>query len=67
MKVCISLCLCLQREQGKNIVRIRSDHGKEFKNEELNKFYEAEGIYYEYSALVISQQNRVVERKNRTL
>ncbi|TYK04104.1 Cysteine-rich RLK (RECEPTOR-like protein kinase) 8 [Cucumis melo var. makuwa] len=27
-KVCISLCLSLQREQGKNIVRIRSDHGK---------------------------------------
>ena len=41
-KVCISLCLSLHREQGKNIVRIRSDHGKEFENEELNSFCEAE-------------------------
>ncbi|KAA0058404.1 gag-pol polyprotein [Cucumis melo var. makuwa] len=49
-KVCISLCLSLQREQGKNIVQIRSDHGKEFENAELDNFCEAEGIHHEYSA-----------------
>ncbi|KAA0036548.1 gag-pol polyprotein [Cucumis melo var. makuwa] len=65
--VCIILCLSLQREQEKNIVRIRSDHGKEFKNEELNDFYKAEGIHCEYSASFTPQQNGVVERKNRTL
>ncbi|KAA0055634.1 Peptidase aspartic, catalytic [Cucumis melo var. makuwa] len=66
-KVCISLCLSLQREQGKNIVRIRSDHGKKFVNEELNNFYEEEGIHHEYSTPLTPQQNGVVERKNRTL
>ena len=49
-KVCISLCLILQHEQGKIIVRIRSDHGKEFENEEQNNFCEAEETHHEYSA-----------------
>ena len=34
----------IQCEQGKNIIRIRSDKGKEFENEEFNKFYDGEGI-----------------------
>ena len=49
-KICISLCLNLQREEGKKIIRIRRDHGKEFKNEDLNNFCESEGIHHEYSA-----------------
>ena len=55
VKVCISLCLNLQRERGKSIVHIRSDHGKDFDNEELNSFYEAEGIHHEYSASLTPQ------------
>ncbi|KAA0039042.1 gag-pol polyprotein [Cucumis melo var. makuwa] len=54
------------REQGKNIVRIRSDHGKEFENEELDSFCEVEGIHHEYSALLTPQQNGVIGRKNIT-
>ena len=65
--VYIILCLSLQREKGKNIVQMMSDHGKKFENEELNYFYEMEGIHYEYSAPLTPQQNGVVERKNRTL
>ena len=65
--MCISLCLNLQHEQGKNIICIRSDHGKEFDNEEFNNFSEAEGIHHEYFAPLSPQQNEVVERKNRTL
>ena len=34
-KVCISLCLNLQCDQGKNIICVRSDHGKEFENEKI--------------------------------
>ncbi|TYK06552.1 F5J5.1 [Cucumis melo var. makuwa] len=49
-KVCINLCLSLQHEQGKSIIRIRNDHGKEFENEELDNFCEVEGIHHEYSA-----------------
>ena len=42
VKSCISHCLNLQREKGKKIIRIRSDHGKEFENEDLNNFCELE-------------------------
>ncbi|TYK22560.1 F5J5.1 [Cucumis melo var. makuwa] len=55
------------REKGVKIVRIRSDHGKEFKNEDLNNFCDFEGIHHEYSTPITPQQNGVVERKNRTL
>ena len=58
--------MSLQREKEEKIIRIRSDHGKEFENEDLNNYCELEGIYHEYSA-PITQQNWVVERKNRTL
>ncbi|KAA0046514.1 Peptidase aspartic, catalytic [Cucumis melo var. makuwa] len=57
VKVCINLCLSLQREQGKNIVQIMSDHGKEFEDEELDSFYEAKGIHHEYSTPLTPQQN----------
>ncbi|TYJ97409.1 putative mitochondrial protein [Cucumis melo var. makuwa] len=38
----------LTDEQGKNIVRIKSDNGKELENEELDNFCEAKGIHNEY-------------------
>ncbi|TYK30409.1 gag-pol polyprotein [Cucumis melo var. makuwa] len=57
----------IDQEKGVKILRIRSDHGKEFKNEDLHNFCNSEGIHHEYSALITPQQNEVVERKNRTL
>ncbi|KAA0053320.1 gag-pol polyprotein [Cucumis melo var. makuwa] len=62
-----NLCLNLQREKGQKIIRIRSDHGKEFDNEDLNNFCLPEGIHHEFTAPITPQQNGVVERKNRTL
>ncbi|KAA0056418.1 gag-pol polyprotein [Cucumis melo var. makuwa] len=62
-----NLCLNLQREKGQKIIRIRSDHGKEFDNEDLNNFCQTEGIHHEFAASITPQQNGVVERKNRTL
>ena len=67
VKLCIILCLNLQREKRQKIIRIHSDHGKEFDNEDLNNFCQTEGIYHEFSAPITPQQNGVVERKNRTL
>ncbi|KAA0059174.1 F5J5.1 [Cucumis melo var. makuwa] len=67
VKLCISLCLNLQREKGQKIIRIRSDHGKKFDNENLNNFCQTEGIHHEFAAPITPQQNCVVERKNRTL
>ncbi|KAL0537383.1 hypothetical protein IC582_026361 [Cucumis melo] len=66
-KLCISLCWNLQHEKGQKIIRIRSDHEKEFDNEDLNNFCQIEGIHHELAAPITPQQNGVVERKNRTL
>ncbi|KAL4033395.1 hypothetical protein IC575_006482 [Cucumis melo] len=67
VKLCISLCLNLQREKRQKIIRIHSDHGKEFDNEDLNNFCQTEGIHHEFAAPITPQQNGVVEYKNRTL
>ncbi|KAK2423987.1 putative mitochondrial protein [Trifolium repens] len=61
------LCLQLQREKNLSIVRIRSDHGREFENAKLSDFCESEGIKQEFSSPITPQQNGVVERKNRTI
>ncbi|GKB86649.1 putative ribonuclease H-like domain-containing protein, partial [Tanacetum coccineum] len=46
---------------------IRCDNGTEFKNKVMNQFCEMKGIKREFSVARTSQQNGVVERKNRTL
>ncbi|KAI3754532.1 hypothetical protein L1987_54317 [Smallanthus sonchifolius] len=49
------------------VKRIRSDNGTEFKNGNMGLFCLQKGIYYEFSAPYVPQQNGVAERKNRTL
>ena len=49
------------------IDRIRSDHGKEFKNSYMESFCTRLGISQEFSASITPQQNGVVERKNRVI
>nr|GEV27656.1 putative ribonuclease H-like domain-containing protein [Tanacetum cinerariifolium] len=46
---------------------IRCDNGTEFKNREMNQFCEVKGIMRQYSVGRTPQQNRFVERRNRTL
>nr|GEY07670.1 hypothetical protein [Tanacetum cinerariifolium] len=46
---------------------IRYDNETEFKNREINQFCEIKGILRQYSVAKTPQQNRVAERKNRTL
>ncbi|GJY28772.1 ribonuclease H-like domain-containing protein, partial [Tanacetum coccineum] len=46
---------------------IRCDNGTEFKNNDMNQFCGMKGIKREFSVARTSQQNRVAERKNRTL
>ncbi|TYK08855.1 gag-pol polyprotein [Cucumis melo var. makuwa] len=52
IKLCISLCLNLQCEKGQKIIRIRTDHVKEFDNEDLNNFCQTEGIHHEFVASI---------------
>ncbi|KAK2428563.1 hypothetical protein QL285_027076 [Trifolium repens] len=61
------LCIQIQREKGSNVVRIRSDHGREFEDSKFNEFCSNEGIKHEYSSPITPQQNGVVETKNRTI
>ena len=60
-------CLKIQREKGSEIIRIRSDHVKEFENGRFIEFCSSEGISHEFSAPIAPQQNDIVERKNITL
>ncbi|GJZ28424.1 putative ribonuclease H-like domain-containing protein [Tanacetum coccineum] len=45
----------------------RCDNGTEFKNNDMNQFCEMKGIKREFSVARTPQQNRVAERKSRTL
>ncbi|GJZ45874.1 retrovirus-related pol polyprotein from transposon TNT 1-94 [Tanacetum coccineum] len=59
---------CSACEQGKNsVLKIRTDNGTEFKNEKLRSFYAKLGIAHHTSIARTSQQNGVVECRNRTL
>ena len=49
------LCQKLQREKDCGIVRIRSDHGKEFENNKFDEFCSSEGISHEFSSLITPQ------------
>nr|GEV70033.1 putative ribonuclease H-like domain-containing protein [Tanacetum cinerariifolium] len=46
---------------------IRCDNGVEFKNKEMNEFCTTKGIRREFNNARTPQQNRVAERRNRTL
>ena len=61
------LCKRLQNEKGVPIVKIRIDHGKEFKNTKFEAFYNDHGIKKEFLVPKTPQQNGVVERKNREI
>jgi hypothetical protein len=56
-----------KNEFGLRINKIRSDNRTKFKNSQIEGFLEEEGIKHEFSSLYTTQQNSVVERKNRTL
>ena len=61
------LCKKLQNEKGVPIVKIKSDHGKEFENAKFEAFCNEHSIKKEFSAPKTPQQNGVVERKNRVI
>ncbi|KAG9447557.1 hypothetical protein H6P81_013685 [Aristolochia fimbriata] len=61
------LCFQLMTDKESKIKRIRSDNDREFENKQFFDFCASEGIAHEFSAPKTSQQNGIVERKNRTL
>nr|GEW44438.1 putative ribonuclease H-like domain-containing protein [Tanacetum cinerariifolium] len=57
----------IENQLNHEVKIIRCDNGTEFKNYEINQFYEIKGIKREFSNARTPQQNGVAERKNRTL
>ena len=51
----------------KNVRKIKSDNGSEFKNQTLDIFLTSKGISHNFSSPYTPQQNGVVERRNRSL
>nr|GEY91393.1 retrovirus-related Pol polyprotein from transposon TNT 1-94 [Tanacetum cinerariifolium] len=49
------------------VIIIRTDNGTEFKNQVLKEYFDTVGISHQMSSVRTPQQNRVVERRNRTL
>nr|GEX29372.1 hypothetical protein [Tanacetum cinerariifolium] len=49
------------------VIIIRTDNGVEFKNQVLKEYIDIVGISHQMSSIRTPQQNRVVERRNRTL
>ncbi|GKE15976.1 retrovirus-related pol polyprotein from transposon TNT 1-94, partial [Tanacetum coccineum] len=49
------------------IIIIRTDNGTKFKNQILKEYFDSVGISHQTSSVRTPQQNRVVERRNRTL
>nr|GFA81064.1 retrovirus-related Pol polyprotein from transposon TNT 1-94 [Tanacetum cinerariifolium] len=49
------------------VIIIRTDNGTEFKNQVLKVYFDSVGISHQLSSVRTPQQNRVVERRNRTL
>ena len=49
------------------IVKIKSDHGVEFQNEQFDQFYQNQSIQRQYATRKKPQQNGVVERKKHNL
>nr|GFA09970.1 retrovirus-related Pol polyprotein from transposon TNT 1-94 [Tanacetum cinerariifolium] len=50
-----------------HVIIIRTDNGTEFKNQVLKEYFDTIGISPQMSSVRTLQQNRVVERQNRTL
>ncbi|GJX45293.1 putative ribonuclease H-like domain-containing protein [Tanacetum coccineum] len=57
----------IENQLNHKVKVIRCDNGTEFKNREMNEFCGLKGIKREFSVARTPQQNRVAERKNRTL
>ncbi|GJS65112.1 retrovirus-related pol polyprotein from transposon TNT 1-94 [Tanacetum coccineum] len=49
------------------VIIIRTENGTEFKNQVLKEYFDSVGISHQSSSVRTPQQNRVMERRNRTL
>ena len=62
-----NLCQNIQEEKISVIVKVRSEHGKEFENAKFSEFCDSEGISHEFSCSITSLQDEIVEQKTRAI
>ena len=55
----------LQTKKNLFISRIQSNHDKEFENTNFSSYCDEHDVHQEFCTLITSQQNGIVERKNR--
>nr|GFA53501.1 ribonuclease H-like domain-containing protein [Tanacetum cinerariifolium] len=66
-EVLIDFLRLVQRGLQAQVRVVRTDKGTEFLNQTLHAYFAAEGILHQTSVARTSEQNGVVERRNRTL
>jgi transposase InsO family protein len=57
----------IEKKIGKHIRILRTDNGEEFESLQFEDFYKSSGIKRQLTVPYNPQQNRVAERKNRTI
>ena len=57
----------VEKQSDFQIKALRSDHGGEYVSNEFTHFFKEHGIFHQVTMPYSSQQNRVSERKNRTI
>nr|GFB08029.1 ribonuclease H-like domain-containing protein [Tanacetum cinerariifolium] len=66
-EVLIDFLRLVQRGLQAQVRIVRTDKGTKFLNQTLHAYFAAEGILHQTSVAQTPEQNRVVERRNRTL
>ena len=61
------MCQSIQEENNNVIIKVRSDHNKEFENAKFFEFCDFKGIIHSFSCFITSQQDGVVEQKTRAI
>jgi hypothetical protein len=62
-----SFAILAQNQFDFDIKKVRSDNGSEFKNARIDEYCDDKGIKHEFSSKYTPEQNRINEKKNRTL
>ncbi|GKB52023.1 retrovirus-related pol polyprotein from transposon TNT 1-94 [Tanacetum coccineum] len=63
----MSFIRMVENQNDVKVKQTRTDNGNEFRNHELESFYDEKGIYQNFSSPYTPEQNGVAKRKNRTL
>ncbi|GKA76982.1 retrovirus-related pol polyprotein from transposon TNT 1-94 [Tanacetum coccineum] len=66
-EIIMSFIRMVENQNEVKVKQIKTDNGVEFRNLELESFYDEKGISQNFSSPYTPEQNGVAERKNRTL